>query len=264
VAHPAIAVGRTEFTLGLMAQGGGYDFFYNGQLFGQVADTSLEDPGRVGLVAATTDTLTSSTVVQFDDLTITVPLRVNGEIVIPQQLIMNPPQAMVRELEHRHLIPAGGEMALTVDESFVESSRPGVHPFMLGRGAAYTNFVLAATVSWQALSEGAAGCGLIFRSTDESNYTLAYLDQTGGYGLSRREDDRFMAGIFGENAAWSEGARQLLVIANEDTLHYYIDGNYVGSVEDRAVEGAIGNAVVNFDPIATSCQFENTWVWRWE
>ncbi len=264
VAHPAIVVGRTEFTLGLMAQNGGYDFFYNGQLFGQVADDNLVDPGRVGLVAATTDALTASTVAQFDDLTITIPLQVDGETVIPQQLIMNPPQAMVRELEHRLLIPAGGEMVLTVDESFVESSRPGVHPFMLGGGVTYTNFALAATVSWQALSDGAGGCGLIFRSADENNYTLAYIDQGGGYGLSRRVDNMFRPGIFGENAAWREGSRQLLVIANEDALYYYIDGRYVGTLEDAAVEGAIGNAVVNFDPVATSCQFANTWVWRWE
>lgn len=263
VAHPAIVAGRTEFTLGLMAQSGGFDFFYNGQLFGQVADTTLEDAGRVGLAAATTDSLTSTTVAQFDDLTITVPIQVDGETVIPQQLIMSPPQAMVRELEHRHLIPAGGEMALTVEESFVESSRPGVHPYMLGRGATFTNFALATTVSWQALAEGAAGCGLIFRSADEASYTLAYVDQTGGYGVSRREGDTFLPGIFGEKSEWAAGSRHLLVIANRNTAHYYIDGYHAGTLENAAVEGAIGNAVVNFDPIHTSCQFDDTWVWRW-
>jgi len=263
VAHPAIVPGRTEFTLGLMAQSGGYDFFYNGQLFGQVADRMLEDPGRVGLVVASTDSLTGTTVAQFDDLTITVPVRINGEMVIPQQLIMNPPQAMVRELEHRHLIPAGGEMVLTVEESFVESSLPGVHPFMLGRGTTYTNFALSTTVSWQMLGEGAAGCGLIFRSADESNFALAYVDQTGGYGLSQREADAFLPGIFGENGAWEGQPRHLLVIANRDTIYYYIDGLYAGTVENTIVEGAVGNAVVNFDPISTSCQFDNTWVWRW-
>ncbi len=264
VAHPAIGVERTDFTLGLMAQSGGFDFFYNGQLFGQVADTTLEDAGSVGLAAATTDSLTSSTAVQFDDLTITVPLVVNRATVIPQQLILNPPQAMVRELEHRHLILAGGQMSLTVEESFVESSRPGVHPFILGRGTTFTNFVLAATVSWQTLAEGAAGCGLIFRSADDSHYTLAYIDQTGGYGVSQREGDTFEPGIFGENRAWVGGTRHLLVIANGDTVHYYIDGYYVGTLENTASEGEIGNAVVNFDPIHTSCQFDDTWVWRWE
>jgi hypothetical protein len=177
---------------------------------------------------------------------------------------MNPPQAMVRELEHRHLIPAGGEMDLTVEESFVESSRPGVYPFMLGRGATYTNFVLATTVSWQTLSDGMAGCGVIFRSTDDTNYTLAYIDQTGGYGVSRRVNDSFEVGIFGENARLLEGPRQLLIIANDDTVHYYVDAYHVGTLDNVAMEGAVGNAVVNFDPVATSCQFDNTWVWRWE
>jgi hypothetical protein len=263
-AHPAIVPERTEFTLGLMAQSGGFDFFYNGQLFGQVADTTLENAGRVGLAAATTDSLTSNTVVQYDDLTITVPLMVNQERVIPQQLILNPPQAMVRELEHRQLIPAGGQLSLAVEESFVESSRPGVHPFILGRGTAFTNFVLAATVSWQALDEGATGCGLIFRSVDDAHYTLAYIDQTGGYGVSRREGDTFEPGIFGENSALAGGTRHLLVIANGNTVHYYIDGYYTGTLENTVMEGEIGNAVVNFDPVHTSCQFDDTWVWRWE
>jgi hypothetical protein len=261
--HPAIGAERTDFTLGLMAQSRGFDFFYNGQLFGQVADTTLEGEGRIGLVAATTDSLTSTTVVQFDDLTITVPLVVHQTTVLPQQLILNPPQAMIRELEHRHLVPAGGQMSLIVEESFVESSRPGVHRFMLGRGTTFTNFVLAARVSWQTLVEGAAGCGLIFRSADETHYTLAYLDQTGGYGVSQRDGDTFEPGVFGENSAWAGGTRHLLVIANGDTVHYYIDGYHVGTLENTAIEGEIGNAVVNFDPIHTSCQFGDTWVWRW-
>jgi hypothetical protein len=264
VAHPAIAPERTDFTLGLMAQSGGFDFFYNGQLFGQVADATITDAGRVGLAAATTDSLTSSTVVQYDDLTITVPVTVNQERVIPQQLILSAPQAMVRELEHRQLIPAGGELSLAVAESFVESSRPGVHPFILGRGTTFTNLVLAATVSWQALSEGATGCGLVFRSADDSHYTLAYVDQAGGYGVSRREEDHFEPGIFGENSAWGGGTRHLLVIANGSVVHFYIDGYYAGTLDNTVIEGEIGNAVVNFDPIHTSCQFDDTWVWHWE
>lgn len=263
VAHPAIMPERTEFTLGLMAQSGGFDFFYNGQLFGQVADSTIEDAGRVGLAAGTTNTLTSTTVVQFDDLTITVPLLVNGVEIVPQQLIMNPPQAMVRELEHRNLIPAGGQMALTVDESFVESSRPGVLPFMLGRGSTYTNFALATTVSWQAPTDGVSGCGLVFRAADTSNFTLAYVDQTGAYGLSPREGDTFLPGVYGENGQQATEQRHLLVIVNGETVHYYLDGYHVGTLESQAIEGEIGSAVVNFDPVHTSCRFDDTWVWRW-
>jgi hypothetical protein len=262
VAHPAIAVARAEFTLGLMAQSGGFDFFYNGQLFGQAADATLENPGRVGLAAATTDSLSSSAVVQFDDLTLTVPLLVNQQPVIPQQLMLTAAQAMVRELEHRHLIPAGGVMALIVEESFAESSRPGVLPYMLGRGTTFTDFVLATTVTWQARGDGAVGCGVVFRAVDDLHYTLAYVDQTGALGLSRRVGDAFEPGIFWEGSP-AEASKHLLVIAYGDVVYFYADGLLAGTMENRAIEGAIGNAVVNFDPVHTSCQFDNTWVWRW-
>jgi hypothetical protein len=56
----------------------------------------------------------------------------------------------------------------------------------------------------------------------------------------------------------------LLVILNERTLHYYVDGQYAGMLETTPTEGEIGIAVVNFEPISTSCRFNNIWVWRWD
>jgi hypothetical protein len=261
--HPALIAGRTDFTLGVLSQGAGFEFFYNGQLFGQITDTMFADVGYVGLAVGTTATLTSSTVAQFDDLTITVPIIVNGDRIIPQEIIMGTAQAMVRELQHRNLIPAGGEMALTVEESFVESSRPGIQSFMLGRGVTYENLVMGASVTWQTQSPGAAGCGLILRFSDESHYTLAYMDQAGGYGVSQLETDSFAPGIFGEIMDDSARTHHLLLIANGDTIYYYLDGQFVGMLENPPLEGEIGNAVVNFEPIATSCQFDDTWVWNW-
>jgi hypothetical protein len=153
-------------------------------------------------------------------------------------------------------------MALMVEESFAESSQPGVLPYMLGRGTTYTNFVLATTVSWQARGEGVTGCGLVFRAVDDTHYSLAYVDQTGAIGVSQRDGDRFQRGIFWESSP-AGASRHLLVIASSDTVYYYVDGFFAGTVQNRADEGTIGNAVVNFEPVHTSCQFNNTWVWRW-
>jgi len=49
-----------------------------------------------------------------------------------------------------------------------------------------------------------------------------------------------------------------------DQLLYYVDGNFSGSMTNTVVEGGVGNAVVNFDPIRTSCKFTDTWVWNWD
>lgn len=154
-------------------------------------------------------------------------------------------------------------MALTVNESFVESRRPGVERLMLGRGVTYQNFAIGATVSWQA-AEGITGCGLVVRGVDDTHFTLAYLDQNGGYGLSQRTDDAFAPGIFGESPQFAAGTHHLLLIARGNIMYYYVDGLYKGTLENTAVEGTIGEAVVNFEPISTSCTFTDTWLWRWD
>jgi len=262
--HPALIPDNGTFALGLMVNGIGYDFFYNGQLFGRLSDSSLPAEGGFGLLVETQGSPASDTTASFDDLVITVPTLVNNRILTPQQIVTGTANDMVQELQRRGLIPGGGEMALTVNESFVESRRPGVERQMLGRGMIYRNFVIGTTVMWQAAAPGTTGCGLVLRATDETNYTLAYLDQSGGYGLSQRINDSFEPGIFGTIEGLEAGTHHLLVIARGDILYYYVDGQYTGTLENSAVDGTVGEAVVNFEPISTSCTFTETWLWRWD
>jgi hypothetical protein len=261
--HPAIVPDKSEFSLGILAHGVGYDFFYDGQLFGRLSDSSLPADGDFGLAVDTQGSPTSQTTALFDDLVITIPTLINNEPLIPSQVVIGKPNEMVQELQRRNLIPGGGEMALTVNESFVESRRPGIERLMLGRGETYQNFAVGTTVGWQASSAGMSGCGIILRAADETHYTLAYLDQTGGYGLSPRDGDSFEPGIFGMTPEFSTGNHHLLVIARRNNLYYYVDGQYKGILENRVVNGAVGDAVVNFEPISTSCTFTETWLWRW-
>jgi hypothetical protein len=261
--HPAIIPNQSTFTLGMMVNGSGYDFFYNGQLFGRLSDANLSADGEFGLLVETQGSPESLTTALFDDLVITVPTLVNNKPLIPEQVVISTPNDTVQELQRRGLIPGGGEMALTVNESFVESRRPGVERLMLGRGVTYQNFAIGATLSWQAAA-GITGCGLVLRGVDDTHYTLAYVDQTGGYGLSQLTDDAFAPGIFGESVEFEAGPHHLLLIARDDILYYYVDGQYKGTLENTAVDGMIGEAVVNFEPISTSCTFTDTWLWRWD
>jgi hypothetical protein len=262
--HPAIVPDKSAFRLGILAHDVGYDFFYDGQLFGRLSDSTLPPEGDFGLTVETQGSPTSRSDGLFDDLVITVPTLVNNRPLIPSQLIIGKPNDVVQELQRRNLIPGGGEMALTVNESFVESRRPGVERLMLGRGETYQNFALGTTVTWQASAAGMSGCGMILRATDETHYTLAYLDQLGGYGLSPRDGDTFAPGIFGTLPELPAGGHHLLVIARGDTLYYYLNGLFKGSLENPEVDGAVGDAVVNFEPISTSCTFTETWLWRWD
>ncbi|MBZ0304160.1 MAG: hypothetical protein K8J31_30775 [Anaerolineae bacterium] len=258
--HPAIVAGQTTFSLGLLANGTGFDFFYNGQLIGRLSDDSLIEPGQVGLMIETGSALDSELTAQFQNLTITTP----GDPIVPQQLLTGNAPVMTQELQRRRLIPADGEMKLIVPESFVTFNRPGVNILPLGGSETYRTFALGATLTWEIATPSLpAGCGLILRAAGQDDYLLAYLDQTGGYGLSQRRGSTFEPGIFDQGPEPGSGPHRLLVIANEDHLLYYVDGQLAGMLDSPAASGTIGNAAVNFESTTTSCQFTDTWVWSW-
>lgn len=261
--HPAIVPGQSSFTLGLMANDTGFDFFYNDLLVGRVTDDTLKNPGKIGLLIETGTASDSRASAVFDNLVITSPIEIDGQKIVPQTLLIGDAVTTVQELQRRHLVPSSGEMRLTIPESFVNSNQPGVNEILLGGSQQFENFAIGTTVSWETQALGQTGCGLLLRAANDSDYTLAYLDQTGGYGISRRQGETFAPGIFAENPALTGNSHHMLVIANEDQLYYYIDGKYAGAVEDVVREGLIGNAVVNFEPISTACQFTNTWLWQW-
>lgn len=263
VAHPAILASSKTFRLAMLVNGSNFDFFYNGNLFGRQSDPSIAEGGTLGL-AVQTGTRNAPVSARFDDLTITTPLLVNGSPALPTQLIVGTPGVMAQELQRRNIIPSGGEMALNVAESFAESARPGVERFMLGRGSTFRTFALGTTFTWEAGAAGMTGCGLVFGQTSDTDYLLAYADRSGGYGLSQRQDEMFLPGIFGEKPIGNKTSYHLLAVALSDRVLYYVDGVLAGALEQSATEGAVGNAVVNFEPINTSCRFADTWVWRWD
>lgn len=261
--HPAILRGNAAFTLATLVSDGSLELFYNGQFVGRVTDASLAEAGTLGLAAQTGAALNSRIVVQYDDLTVTRPLLLQGQPIIPDRLLVDTPNKMAQELQRRQLIPAGGELALNVAESFIESARPGVERLMLGRGVTFRTFAIGTSFVWQPSALGMTGCGLVLRAADDTRYILAYADQRGGLGLSPRRGQAFIPGIFAEDASLSGDRHHLLVIARDDRLLYYLDGIYRGALAVPPEEGAVGTAVVNFEPINTACRFTDTWVWRW-
>lgn len=262
--HPSIVPGAETFTLGMMANGVGFDFFYNTSYVGSANDDRLTDGGEVGLAVGTTATLTSSTDAQFDNLVITTPMLIGESRLIPEQIPTGEGTALIMALKRQNMVAPDGVMALTLPESSVQFARPGINRLMLGRGTNYTNFALGGIVDMQGgLASAAAGCGLVFRYVDETNYTLAFIDQTGGYGISQREGENFLPGLFGERQEIGQGRHHLLIIANGNTLYYYVDRRFVGTLENAPQEGQVGIAVVNFEGITTTCSYSNLWLWEW-
>ncbi|PJF24975.1 MAG: hypothetical protein CUN53_15115, partial [Phototrophicales bacterium] len=266
--HPNIVAGTTQFTFGVMARNAGFDVFYNGGFVGGVSDTSIAEAGAVGLGVGTTSTLISSTRAQFDDLLITVPYHNDGTTVIPQRMIVSDAANMSLALQRAHMVSPIGELALTVPAVTVEYARAGINRRMVGQGTTYGSFALGVQVTLQQGSLGIGGCGLVIRSRGDADYTLVYLDSSGGYGISQRTADRFLPGLFGSEprfatAPGTTGRHHMLVIADRETVYYYLDGYLVGTVANPPRMGEIGAAVVNFDSTVTTCRFADLWLWRW-
>lgn len=261
--HPAIRPSVTEFTLSVLVNGAGYDIFYNEQFIGSQVDEALSD-GQVGFVINTVDAIGSTVTARIDEMIITAPLELNGENLFPDTLVALNNTYTARELERRLLIPTGGVMALNIPESFAQQVSAGVSRFPLARESQFTNFVLGATVTWQASSVDLNGCGLIVRAADNLDYVLAYVDSLGGYGLSVRRDDTFTENIFNDNLAVDRQPYQLLLIAVDDVVLFYLNGSFVGSVDSEISAGGIGEAVVNFEATNTECRYTNLWVWTWD
>jgi hypothetical protein len=263
--HPAIPPGESNFTLGVLLNGPTFEFFYNEQLMGKSVDSELAFFGAVGITTLTPNAISSAMVVNISDLLITVPDEVNGSRIFPEQIINGDVDITVRELERRGVIPSDGQLAFTVPESFVEYTRPGVNRLALGRGAQYRNLAIGATVNLVVNGEGVAGCGLEAQNLDESSYLVAYIDNVGGYSVSRRRGNSFLPGIYGENPLWDATQQnRLLMILKDSVLYYFINGQHVGTLAIESVEGQVGNIVLNFDPVVSSCEFVDTWVWSWD
>jgi len=231
---------------------------------GQVVNDSPAS-GRVGISLLTVDAFNSSTVVTVDDLLITTPTQVDDAPVFPDQLVVGNANQTVHELERRRLIPMGGNQPMSVTESFIERRSDGVDTLALGRGATYSTFALSTTIEVELFDSGVVACGLMLRNTGDEAYTVAFVDNFGGYGVSDRAGNAFTNSFYDENAAWAgTTGHNLLVVVNEGRVDYFINGRYVGSADLQLVEGEVGNIAMNYSPINSLCRFEDTWLWRWE
>ena len=262
--HPAIRAGATQFSLMTVARRDGFGLFYDNALVGALSDTALPGAGAVGLAAGTYGGLPGETRVTFDNLRATAPLTLDGEIIIPEQVGTSAAPVLSQSLIWRHVAEADGEMALTVPEASVNYARTGINRFMLGQSTTYTHFAMAGTVDIGTAPGATAGCGFAIHFANEQNYTTAYLDAQGGYGISTRVSGEFEPGLFGENPGWAGGGRHhLLILADAPRLYLYVDGALAGSTEIAEASGEVGIAALNYETVDTMCSFENVWLWAW-
>lgn len=263
ITNPAIPAGTSTFDLGVLARGSRYTVFFNGRQVDQVTDDSLQS-GRPGIALQSSAAGDSSVSASVDRLQVTIPASRVSAVVAADMLIggVNETQ-IIQELETRRIIPPTGMIAWAVESSFVETSGPGVNRFLLVESTAFSDFVMGATVARNVSGDGLAACGLVFGNADGTTYSLAYIDSAGGYGIALRNGDTFLPGSFGMQPRWADATQHDLLITLVDGLAIlYVNREYAGQHLIGEINGPVGNAAINFDPVQTNCQFSDTWVWN--
>lgn len=259
--HPAIIPGATEFTVGILTSGETLNIIYNHQLIATEYDNNLVQPGSVGVTAITANALSSRVAFSLEGATMTIPTLVNNQLGFPETLVTNNYTLLAQRLERQKVIPIGGEIKLTAPQSVIRNIEPGVSRFPVASGIEFTEFVIGGTLSWDVAGEGIGGCGIIFNNVNDDNYTLAYINTVGEYGVSQREGDTFTEGIYGDNLVEDKLSHVFTVIVYNNTIYYYIDNLHVGTMPYTPLEGEIRTAVVNFDGVDTTCTIDNLWLW---
>jgi hypothetical protein len=269
--HPAIVAGVTNFRLSVLANGAGFDVFYNGAFVGQAIDA---DPaqgslsGTVGLLGSTPDAVTADLAVTFDDLAITTPQVLGSEDapILPSRLVTGGQILTVQELERRKVIPVGGALALTVPEASGQQAVPGVNRILLGRGITFGDVVLHTTFTLQPPDSSAlVACGLLFGQQPDGRHAVAYLDTLGGYGIAPFEGETYGVGEFNDGAASAaSGRHSLIVVRRGARVDLWVDRQYGGSYtlpDNLLPDGQIGAAVLNYQAGQTVCSFGDIWAW---
>jgi hypothetical protein len=264
--HPALR-GTNEFALGALVRGDLIEVFYDHQVLGSVADNAFEDIGRIGFMTMTANAVGSRVSAAFDNWLVTTPFMSEGEGVFPHSVLIGDGDFVIRELQRQQVIPAAGQMTVRGQDATIRDVSAGVSRVDL-QTTAYQNFVLSGYWTWSVSGSGVGGCGIAFRQdTAEQSYMLAYIDNSGAYGLAHREPEAFAPGVYGEGLDPKTTSHHVILVVWDDVLSLYIDGQYVpgnyeGLLAASPNAGTIGQAVVNFDPVQTQCSFNDLWLWR--
>ena len=257
--HPAIVPGEGDFRLGLLASGRHLDIVYNGLAIGRAAD-SVAEAGGLGLALRTADAFGSRLVLTVGGSLLTTPSRREDGALPTQKLVLDRQLSITNALLRQQLIPVNGEVRLSLAQSNVRHRSAGVTPFVFGSGVELGQFVIGARLKREMLGEPAhGGCGLLFHYADDEHYQLAYVTAEGDMGVSRRHGARFEPGIYVKRDSPDSTERHLLVIAVGESLIYYVDGAFAGSMPIESSRGKVGIAVVNYERVDTNCAFEELW-----
>ena len=262
--HPAIREGEDPASLGLAYFGDSVELFYNQRSLGRITEGIPESPGRIGLYVGTGNQRDAQITAWFSGLRLTTPVTTVAGGLVPAQLHGKEYLTILRNLQRQRIVPGAGELSMLVPESYVITNRAGVSTIRLGGEQQFSRLALGASfVTELSSNKLVGGCGLVLETSEEYSYSLAWLDNTGSAGLSRREGEVFTPGPVRDGLPVGNTPHQLLVVADGKRLLFFADQHYIGQLPAAVSAGTVGNAALSFDNLSTTCRFSDTWVWHW-
>jgi hypothetical protein len=254
--------------LGLMAKGNQFTLFYNGQALAVLTDDTLSDPGSIGVAIGTGRSPNNSTSILFTNFIVTLPGAegLSMPVTIPPQLTQWQRTAVpiIEELQAARLVPSIGKPGIDVGDAFVTNNTAnGIILQPLAKSLSFTDLVYTADVIWESNNDNIA-CGMEFRSIDDTNFTIVYIDRKGGYGILQRSgQDGDIVSLYNLSEVINKenrGINRVTIIAIGNGLIVYINGTLITNVNVKQSSGFTFIAAYNYDRASSICQFKNVWL----
>lgn len=269
--HPALADLDDRATLGVLLDENDFTFYVDGLELGSATANTHPATGGLALSAGTIDQQAVLPVLQFDNLLVTAPLvspQSAGVVEAAAPLVnweARDPAVIVAELVEQGLVSEGGSQGMLVPSSFTTITNPGMQALPLGQGRTMTNFVMGTTITL-ASENNENACGLVFREQDEARYSIGFLDGMGGMGLAEWHDDRFEPAFYrADDLPFTAlDAIDLLIVAEDNNVYLFINGEPAAAQTNPAVPGGVGIAALSYDGAYVECRFGDTWLWTAE
>ena len=246
---------------------------FNGVDASQITPTS-PGAGLMSLFGATPTPAPAQPTPTSPALFVPTATPAQSSSVYPQTLSLwsaTEPRKIVGELAQLGLVPDSGSQVVNVPSSYGDTSSSGFSFFPLGQGSSYRNFALGFDARL-VYSGAGAGCGMYFRDNAQTSHSAMVFEDgwalLGQWDADGKLTDVSSLEAFSGVTAGQDQTNRVLVVAVDDTVLMYVNGQFFASGSFAAQTGSI--ALEMYVPaddsgatVESYCQLNNIWLWQY-
>jgi WD40 repeat protein len=254
--------GRNRITV--VAAGGTFSVFINGQIVSQLEDNRLSK-GRVAFMALRSSGSPTSLECQFNDAWV---LSVDGAAL--PRIAPPPPDTPIAEvLTLAGVATDSGRLAGTKEEEvIIQSGEENTIEWNKFDGQ-YADFVVRSTIYW---GPGPTDdyCGFQLRADgDNQNFYLIVISREGELWLDPKVDGEYESRVYGDGSRINtalDAANELVIAAVGDTFNVYLNGRFVQRFQHGANSGGTVGLLGGTTQGSPNsyCVFRDSWLWAME